>query len=106
MLASVPLFIEYEAVTTRVEHLHAARARREDVMNLLDALAGVIEPVEIRFLWRPQLRDPGDDMVLEAAVNGRSDAIVSFNIQDFLPAADRFGLNVTTPADFLRGLDS
>ena len=95
-----------EAVATRVEHLHAATARREEVINLLDALAGVVEPVEIRFLWRPQLRDPGDDMVLEAAVNGRCDTVVSFNVQDFLPAASRFGLNVSLPADFLRGLNS
>jgi predicted nucleic acid-binding protein len=55
-----------------------------DIHNVLDALASVIRPVLIRYLWRPLLRDSGDDMVLEAAVNGQALAIISFNIRDFL----------------------
>lgn len=105
VLASVPLFVEYESVATRVEHLHAASVRREEVINLLDALASVIVPVEIHYLWRPQLRDPADDMVLEAAVNGRAQTIVSFNAPDFLPATERFGLKVVGPGELLRGFE-
>jgi putative PIN family toxin of toxin-antitoxin system len=102
MLASVPLFAEYEAVATRPDHLAAAGASRDEVVNLLDALAGWLEPVEIRFLWRPQLRDADDEMVLEAAVNGGADAIVTFNRRDFEAAAARFGLAVLLPAALLR----
>eukprot|EP01032_Pedospumella_encystans_P016181 gene16181-18469_t len=70
-LCSVPLFMEYEAVLLRPEHLAAAGAHADQVINLLDALAGVVIRVEIQFLWRPQLRDPNDDLVLELAVNGQ-----------------------------------
>ena len=50
-----------------------------------------------RFLWRPQLRDPGDELVLEAAVNGRADAIATFNQRDSRPEADRFGIDILPP---------
>lgn len=104
MLASVPLFAEYEAVMTRAEHLAAAGVSESDVVNLLDAFAAVLQPVEIAYLWRPQLRDPDDDMVLEAAANGRADAIVTFNMRDFIDAAKLFGVDVLSPADALRRL--
>ena len=102
MLASVPLFFEYEAVATRSEHLAAAGAGEEDVTRLLNALASEIVPVELHFRWRPQLRDPGDELVLEAAVNGRADAIVTFNRRDFGPAS-RFGIGVILPREALKG---
>jgi putative PIN family toxin of toxin-antitoxin system len=102
LLASVPLFVEYEAVATRPDHLTAADASLADVGNLLDALASRVEPVEIRFLWRPVLRDADDDMVLEAAVNGRADAIATFNQRDFVVSAERFGIEVLAPADVVR----
>ncbi|WP_267428444.1 putative toxin-antitoxin system toxin component, PIN family [Methylobacterium sp. GC_Met_2] len=79
MLLSVPLLLEYEAVTLRPEHLQAAQIAASDVANVLDVLALFAEPVAIHYLWRPRLRDPADEMVLEAAVNGRADAIVTFN---------------------------
>jgi len=56
------------------------------------------------FLWRPQLHDPGDELVLDAAVNGRAQAIVTFNRRDFRPAADRFGLDILLPSEALRSL--
>lgn len=59
--------------------------------NIL-AFAALIEPVTTHYLWRPQLRDPADEMVLEVAVNGRVDALVSFNHRDFGPAPARFGI--------------
>lgn len=98
---SVPLFLEYEAVLSRPEQLQAAGVSVKDVGNLLDVLAGVLHPVEIQFLWRPQLRDPADDMVLEAAVNGGAQSIVTFNHRDFLPQVLRFGVTVLTPEQFL-----
>jgi predicted nucleic acid-binding protein len=69
--------------------------------RLVDALAAVAEPVEIRFLWRPDLRDPDDAKVLEVAVNGRADWLVTFNVADLAVAA-RFGINVGRPATALR----
>jgi putative PIN family toxin of toxin-antitoxin system len=104
MLASVPLYAEYEAVATRSDHLARAAATVKEVENLLDALATRLEPVEIRFLWRPQLKDADDEMVLETAVNGRAEAIVTFNRRDFEPAANRFGIAVLAPSEVLQRL--
>jgi predicted nucleic acid-binding protein len=73
-------------------------ARRSEVT----LLANVAEPVETHFMWRPQLRDPADELVLEAAVNGRAAALVTFNRRDFGPAPALFGIDVLTPAEALR----
>jgi putative PIN family toxin of toxin-antitoxin system len=102
LLVSVPLMIEYQAVLTRAEHLEASRLSEADVGELLDALAAVGEPVRLSYLWRPGLRDPNDDMVLETAVNGRAQAIVTFNIRDFAQGAQRFGIEALTPGNTWR----
>lgn len=106
-LCSVPLFMEYEAVLLRPEHLSAAGAQANQVLNLLDVLAGVVTRVEIQFLWRPQLRDPNDDLVLELAVNGQGSAdavaIITSNQKDFWPQASKFGVEVMTPRQFFQG---
>lgn len=108
VLCSVPLFLEYEDVLSRPEHLAAAGAKLRDVQNLLDVLAGVIVPVTIQFLWRPQLRDPKDDLVLELAVNGlglgQPVTLITFNQRDFLPRATAFGIPVIGPAQFFQGV--
>jgi predicted nucleic acid-binding protein len=99
LLVSVPLLIEYEAVMTRPEHLMAARLTTDDVGALLDAVAAVAERLELAFLWRPVLPDADDDMVLETALNGRADGIVTFNRRDFEPAGRRFGIVVLSPGE-------
>ncbi len=104
LLASVPLMIEYQAVMTRPEHLKVAGLTSAEVEVLLDAFAQVAEPVRLAFLWRPALRDADDDMVLEAAVNGRADAIVTFNTRDFDGVSDKFGVAVVSPAEAIRRL--
>jgi putative PIN family toxin of toxin-antitoxin system len=97
-IANVALFAEYEAVLTRAEHLAAASVPREAVIEALDALAARIEPAEPHFSWRPLLGDPDDEMVLEAAVNGGAEAIVTFEVGTFRDAAASFGIDVLTPA--------
>ena len=104
LTATVPLAIEYEAVCSRAEHLSAAGFGAAEVGVFLDALLGMIEPAEVWFLWRPQLRDPGDELVLEAAVNSGAEAIVGFNRRDFEPAVKRFGIMFLTPGEALRRL--
>ena len=60
--------------------------------------------MEVRFVWRPQLTDADDEMVLEAAINGQAEAIVTHNRRDFEPAAGRFGIAVLSPAELLDGI--
>jgi putative PIN family toxin of toxin-antitoxin system len=96
LLLSVPLALQYEAVLMRPEHLTASGATTEQIAALLDALCVVCIPVEISFLWRPVLRDADDEMVLEVAVNGGADQLLTFNERDFV-GADRFGVTVERP---------
>ena len=71
---------------------------------MLDALAIVLEPVRLSFLWRPMLRDADDDMVLQTAVSGRADLLVTFNRRHFEAASATFGIEVGPPAEALRRL--
>ena len=104
LLASLPLAMEYEAVCRRREHRLAAGLTEEEVTIFLDTVIAMIEPVEIYFLWRPQLRDPADEMVLEAAINGRAEAIVTFNVRDYGKVPEQFGVEVLKPGEAIRSL--
>jgi putative PIN family toxin of toxin-antitoxin system len=105
-LATAALFLEYEDVLKRSEQMMAHGLNYREVDGFLAALASATEPVEPRFRWRPQLDDPSDEMVLEAAVNGRADAIATHNIRDFTNAAGRFGVRVLLPRELLKELRS
>lgn len=101
MVANVPLVIEYEATCSLPEHQLAAGLNVNEIGQFLDALAALVDPVETHFLWRPRLRDPADEMVLEAAVNGRADAIVTFNLRDYGTIPNDFGIEVLKPSEAL-----
>ena len=95
---SVPLFLEYESVILReIEHL---LLDKESVEDILSYVALVSSKREIFYLWRPYLKDPKDDLVLEVAVESKSRIIVSYNKRDF-SGIDKFGITVLTPKEFL-----
>ena len=100
-MVSVPLAIEYEATCSEVEHRLAAGLSEREVEIFLDAVVAMAEPVKTHFLWRPQLRDPSDEMVLETAVNGRADGLVTFNVPDFGTVPARFGIEVMIPREVI-----
>jgi putative PIN family toxin of toxin-antitoxin system len=100
-VASVPMMLEYEAVLMRPEQRLAMGMSVQEVNVFLDSLAALLIPVVPYFLWRPRLRDPDDEMVLDAAVNSGAEAIVTFNKRDFLPAATQFNVQILTPAEAL-----
>lgn len=99
LLLSVPLAMEYEAVCVRPEHQLAAGLSEQEVRIFVDAAIAIAEPVKIHYLWRPQLRDPSDEMVLETAVNGRANLLITFNVRDYGTAPTRFGIEVMTPRE-------
>jgi putative PIN family toxin of toxin-antitoxin system len=98
---SVPLFLEYESVFFR--HLEPGSTDWQVRTDILDYLCTVAERQEIFFLWRPHLRDPKDEMVLEVAVAARCSAIISYNRRDFA-GAERFNLTISTPQEFLKSI--
>jgi putative PIN family toxin of toxin-antitoxin system len=99
LLLSVPLMVEYEAVLSRSEHLAVIGLTSGQVGEILDALAVVAIPVRLSFLWRPRLKDPADEMVLETAVNGAADWLVTFNTRHLAEAALDFGIRVLRPQE-------
>lgn len=104
LLASTAIWLEYEAVLTRPLQLTAMRLTAAEVRDVLAALAVVAEPVPIHFLWRPVLADAEDEHVLDLAMNGRADVLVTFNQDDFREASRTFQIEVVTPATALQRL--
>jgi putative PIN family toxin of toxin-antitoxin system len=102
MLLTVALALEYESICTLAEHRLASGLSASEAAAYVDGLIALAEPVKAFFRWRPQLRDPGDELVLEAAVNGQADAIVTFNESHLREARGSFGIDVIRPAEALR----
>ncbi len=105
MLLSVALALEYEAKCMLAEHRLAAGLSESEAGAFIDGLIAIAEPIEMHFRWRPQLHDPGDELVLEAAVNGRASAIVTFNEKDLRDARRSFGIAVIRPSEALRRIE-
>jgi putative PIN family toxin of toxin-antitoxin system len=101
LLATTTLFLEYEDVLARPEQRLVHGLSPEAIDEFLAELAALVEPVEVHFMWRPLGRDPGDEMVLEAAINGRADALVTYNIKHFAAPGYQFGIPILRPADVL-----
>lgn len=93
---SVPLVLEYEMALRRT-----LGSKDERIDPVLDYLCQVGDLREIYFLWRPFLRDPGDEMVLEVAVGAQADRIATHNVKDFEGVEAKFGIRVVTPGEFL-----
>jgi putative PIN family toxin of toxin-antitoxin system len=101
MCCSPALFLEYEEVLNRADQLAASGLLVSDMDAILNELAGKLVPVKTHYQWKPQLRDPADEMVLEAAVNAQVQAIVTYNLRDFGPAK-LFGIPVLNPEQSFR----
>lgn len=102
LLATPPLFLEYEDALKRPEQRLAHGLTTEAIDEFLAEMAALIDPVEVHFQWRPQVRDPSDEMVLEAAINGQADVLVTYNLKHFTLAGGRFRIPILPPAGLLR----
>ena len=101
---SVALYMEWQDVLTRPEHWPPGMDAQR-MLGFLRYLASIAHLQDVHYLWRPFLRDPDDDMVLECAVASGSRYIVTHNVKDFRNAV-ALGVKAVTPADFLQILES
>ena len=94
---SVPMVLEYESVLKRsIKHLSKA-----EIDDFIDYLCTISRHIEIFYLWRPALKDPTDDMVLELAITANAKYVITYNIKDF-QIAEHYGIKPITPNDFLK----
>ena len=101
LLMDYKLVCEYRDVALRPQHIAASGRTSEDAEAIIEMLEAIAAPVLVRIKHRPLSQDENDDMVLDVAINGDADAVVTNNIKDFRTAAERFGIQVLTPRDFL-----
>src|SRR5260370_1711275 len=94
LLMDLKLGLEYRDVALRPEHLMASALSEREVLELIEALEAFAEPVEIMLKTRPLSPDPNDDMVLDLAINGQADALVTNNTKHFVGGGEQFGIPV------------
>jgi putative PIN family toxin of toxin-antitoxin system len=80
-LFSNALWLEYEDVLGRP--VWTDETTPEERRAVLAALAAAGRWTKIHFIWRPNLRDPGDDHLIDLAVAGSARAVVTHNVRDF-----------------------
>jgi len=100
---TAPLVFEYDDVANRpglLPHLSSS-----EITGFLDWFVSLSSQHKVHFLWRPLIRDPKDDMVLEAAVAANADYLVTFNTSDFAGASS-LGVRVVTPPQLLKLIPS
>lgn len=96
---SVPLVLEYESVAKRL--IGKTKLKKKDIDDIVDYICTVAQQWKIFYLWRPYLKDPKDDLVLELAVTSKSNFIITYNKNDF-QNVKTFGLRVLAPKEFLK----
>lgn len=104
-LVSTALFLEYESVSKRPNIKELCPLTEEEISELLAAFFAVCEWVQIHYLWRPNLKDEGDNFLIELAVAGNAKCIITNNLKDLRNAELQFdGLKVYAPEEYLRGV--
>lgn len=101
---TIAVYTEWQAVLTRPEHLPPG-VTADMALGFVRYLASVAHLQDVHFLWRPFLRDPDDDMVLECAVASGCEFIVTHNVRDFR-RVEELNVRAIAPADFLNRLRS
>ena len=104
ILMDLKLVLEYRDVALRPEHVSASNLNKREILELIEALEAFSESVEVLMKVRPLSLDPNDDMVLDIAINGNADVIVTGNTKHFLAVGKRFHIPVMTPSEFISQL--
>jgi putative PIN family toxin of toxin-antitoxin system len=96
---SIPLILEYEEVAKRL--VGPIALSENDIDNILDYICKVAGRWKVFYLWRPFLKDPKDDMILELAITAECNFIVTYNKSDF-KGVEQFGIRAVTAKEFLQ----
>ncbi len=99
---SVPLILEYEAVAQKVSW--SGKPHRKAVEDIIDYVCSIGEAIKPSYLWRPIAKDPKDEMLVELAVTGECDRIITYNKRD-LRGAEHLGVKLQTPKEFLEDME-
>jgi len=103
-LMSNALFLECEDVAGRKDVKRICPLNEAEIRALLNAYYSVCEWVPIYYLWRPNLKDEGDNHIIELSISGRAECVITQNIKDFSKTQLQFDdLEIMTPAKMLRG---
>ena len=100
-LMDLKLGLEYRDVALRLEHVRESALSKREIVELIEAMEAFAEPVEVVMKIRPLSPDPSDDMILDVAINGRAEALVTSNKKHFAAVGKRFGIPVLNPAELL-----
>ena len=103
-LISNALFTEYEDVSNRERIIKLCSISHEERRALLNAYYSQCHWVSIHYLWRPNIKDEGDNFLIELAVAGNAQYIITNNINDFKNPQLKFStIKIVTPEQLLRG---
>ena len=100
-LMDLKLGLEYRDVALRAAHVRASALSKREIVELIEAMEAFAEPVEVVMKTRPLSSDPNDDMILDLAINGQAEALVTSNRKHFAKAGKRFGIPVLSSAELL-----
>lgn len=95
------LGFEYRDVALRPEQLQASGLSAAEVNTVIEAIEALAEPVKVVIRHRPLSPDPNDDMILDIAINGNAEAVVTNNTKDFVAAGKHYGIQVLIPRELL-----
>ena len=104
ILMDYKIAAEYRDVALRPEHLAASRQTSRKILTLIEVLEELAEPIQVFIKPRPLSSDPSDDMILDVAINGRADALVTQNAKHFKTPGKRYGIYVLSPVELLTAL--
>lgn len=103
-LMGAALFAEFNDVINREEIFKTCHLSKEERNELLDIFLANCRWTDIYFGWRPNLKDEGDNHLIELAVAGHAQCIVSRNIKDLKSGELLFpDIVLMTPEEFLQG---
>ena len=104
ILIDYKIAAEYRDVALRPEHLAASRQTHGKILTLIEVLEELAEPIQVSVKPRPLSNDPNDDMILDVAINGRANALVTQNAKHFSTPGKQYGIQVLSPVEFLTAL--